>query len=235
MARILVVDDDPDVLKLVEKVLSTKKHQVFTALDAIKAMDMLNSSSFDLLISDGNMPHFSGFELVAQIKNNKRLSKMAVAMLTGMRERKDIEKAIRAGVDDYIVKPIDPMVLIQKVEHIFDKKPPVRHLECEVPINLRMSTAKCILDVRLTHISEIGMVLNAPFPLNEGQAIEVPLELFRRIEVKAPVMKVLRVQKIDDHNFEIRIGFVATNDNFTTTLRNWIDKNLNANKSKGAA
>lgn len=235
MARILVVDDDPDVLKLVEKVLSLKKHQVFSAGDAIKAMDMLNSSSFDLLISDGNMPHFSGFELVAQIKNNKRLQKMAVAMLTGMRERKDIEKAIRAGVDDYIVKPIDPMILIQKVEQIFEKKPPVQHLEVPVPETLRMSAAKATLDVRLARISEIGMVLHTSFALQEGQAIEVPLELFRRIEVKTPLMKVLRVQKLDDATFEIRIGFVATNENFTTTLRNWIDKNLNAQKSKGAA
>lgn len=235
MARILVVDDDPDVLKLVEKVLSLKKHQVFTAGDAIKAMDMLNSSSFDLLISDGNMPHFSGFELVAQIKNNKRLQKMAVAMLTGMRERKDIEKAIRAGVDDYIVKPIDPMILIQKVEQIFEKKPPVQHLEVPIPETLRMSAAKATLDVRLARLSEIGMVLHTSFALVEGQAVEVPLELFRRIEVKTPLMKVLRVQKLEDDTYEIRIGFVATNENFTTTLRNWIDKNLNAQKQKGAA
>jgi DNA-binding response OmpR family regulator len=233
VARILVVDDDPDVLKLVEKVLSTRQHEVFVASDAIKAMDMMNSSSFDLLISDGNMPHFSGFELVSTIKNNKRLQKMAVAMLTGMRERKDIEKAIRAGVDDYIVKPIEPFLLIQKVEAIFAKKPPTRHSECDVPENFKMSASKLVLDTRVIRISEIGLVIKTPFTLADGTLIDVPLEIFRRLDLKPPQMKVIGSHRIDENNFEIRIGFVAVNDNFTTTLRRWIDKNLNPNR--GAA
>src|SRR5210317_1448319 len=110
MARILVVDDDPDILRLADRVLSMGGHIVFRAQDAVRAMDLLNSSMFDLLISDANMPHFSGFDLVRHVRNNKRFNNMAIAMLTGLRERKDIERAVRAGVDDYIVKPIDPMV-----------------------------------------------------------------------------------------------------------------------------
>lgn len=233
MARILVVDDDPDVLKLVEKVLSSRQHDVCVASDAIQAMDFLNSSSFDLLISDGNMPHFSGFELVTTIKNNKRLHRMAVAMLTSLRERKDIEKAIRAGVDDYIVKPIEPMLLIQKVDSLFLKKPPAQHLECDVPKSLKMSSALAHIDIQITKISEIGLTIKAPFSLPEGHTIEIPLEVFRRLELKAPGMKVLSCTEMPDHFFELKIGFIATNENFTSTLRNWINKNLNP--KKGAA
>lgn len=233
MARILVVDDDPDVLKLVEKVLSTKNHEVFVASDAIKAMDLLNSSRFDLLISDGNMPHLSGFELVSTIKNNKRLQRMAVAMLTSLRERKDIEKAIRAGVDDYIVKPIEPLLLIQKVEHIFSKKPPVEHLECPVPENFKMSSSKMVIDIRVVRISEIGLTLRAPFHLSDGTPIDIPLEIFRRLDLKPPAMKVIGSTKTADNFYEIRVGFFAVNENFTSTLRNWLDKNLNPNR--GAA
>ena len=147
--------------------------------------------------------------------------------MTGLRERKDIEKAIRAGVDDYIVKPIEPMLLLQKVEQIFIKKPPVQHLECYVPENLKLSEAQVALSVKLVRISEIGLVLHTNFSLSEGSAIDVPLDLFRRLDLKAPPMKVLSCQPLSDHRFEMRVGFHAVNENFTSTLRHWIDKNLN--------
>src|SRR3954454_16418039 len=102
MGRILVVDDDPDILKLAEAVLVSAGHTVFVAEDALRAVDWLNHIEFDLLLSDANMPHYSGFELVNTIRNNDKFKKMAVAMLTGLRERKDVERAVKMGVDDYI-------------------------------------------------------------------------------------------------------------------------------------
>src|ERR1700735_1237149 len=106
MARILVVDDDGDIWKLVERVFAPGGHAVVTAPDAYQAMDKLDHVDFDLLISDANMPHFSGFELVQTVRKNPRFQNLSIAMLTGLRERKDIERALKVGVDDYIVKPI---------------------------------------------------------------------------------------------------------------------------------
>src|SRR5262249_28829124 len=120
MARILVVDDDKDILKLTERVFPQARHTVFTAEDAFKATDFLDHLDFDMLISDANMPHFSGFELVQTLRRNQRFERLAIAMLTGLRERKDIDRALKAGVDDYIVKPIDPMILMTKVQALFE-------------------------------------------------------------------------------------------------------------------
>ena len=115
MARILVVDDDTDILKLVERVLGQVGHTVFTAEDPMRAMDLIQRVGFDLLVSDANLPHYSGFDLVQTIRHEPKYANMSIAMLTGLREKKDIERAIKAGVDDYIVKPIDPLILIQKI------------------------------------------------------------------------------------------------------------------------
>lgn len=234
MARILVVDDDPDVLKLVEKVLSTNHHQVFTASDAMKAMDLLNASLYDMLISDANMPRFSGFELIRTIKNNKRLQRMAVAMLTGLRERKDIEKAIRAGVDDYIVKPIDPMLLLQKVEELFKRKPPMERAEFHMPETYKFAAAKCALDTRITTISETGLTLKSPVEIPEGLAVEVASELFRKIDIPTPHMKVISCRKIVEFHFDIKIAFIGINDNFCSKVRAWIHKH-NPESKKGVA
>ena len=68
------------------------------------------------------MPHYTGFELIHTVRNNPKFKHMSIVMLTGLRERKDVERALTVGVDDYIVKPIDPLLLIQKVNSLFEKK-----------------------------------------------------------------------------------------------------------------
>src|ERR1700743_1405189 len=99
MARILVVDDDPDILKMAESILVAAGHTVFVAEDALRAIDWLNNVSFDFLFSYAHMPQYSVFDLINTIRNNPRYENLAIAMLTGLRERKDVERALKMGVD----------------------------------------------------------------------------------------------------------------------------------------
>lgn len=233
MSRILVVDDDPDVLRVVDKVLKVSQHEVYTAVDAIRAMDLLNASKFDLLITDANMPQFSGFELVRTVKNNKRFDKMAIAMLTGLREKKDIEKAIRAGVDDYIIKPIDPMLLLEKVDSLFKKKPPAERLHYDLPPGSTYAAAQIATEARLVQLNELGLILHSNVEIAEGTAIEVTTNFFHKLEIKTPPpMKVISCRKLENE-YEIRVAFVTTNDAFYKRVRVWIGQATR--QMKGAA
>ncbi len=233
MSRILVVDDDPDVVRVVEKVLRHAGHEVFTAMDAMKAMDKLNSSLFDLMITDANMPKFSGFELVRTVKNNKKFSRMAIAMLTGLREKKDIDKAIRAGVDDYIVKPIDPMLLIQKVETIFEKNPPSERVEYNLPESTKLGAATMVCPVRLTSVTELGLVLRSPIEVLAGMNLEVGTEIFKKMDMRQPpALKVISCRKLAEFEFEVRVGFVGANDAFYQKVRAWIFAQSNSKMRK---
>ncbi len=223
MARVLVVDDDPDILRVVEKVLSMNQHAVFTANDAMKAMDLLNASTYDLMISDANVPRFSGFELVRTVKNNKRFHRMAICMLTGLREKKDIEKAIRAGVDDYIVKPIDPALLLQKIESILVKKPPMEKAEFNIPEEAKYADAELTVKARVAHISELGLVLRSRVEIPEGMAVQIATDLFKKMEMKAPPsMKVIGCKKHVEFDYEISVAFVGVSENFHQKIRAWI-------------
>jgi len=222
MARILVVDDDPDILRIVERVLKMSKHDVYTAYDAMKAMDLLNVSNYDMLISDGNMPRFSGFELVRTLKNNKRFTNMAIAMLTGLREKKDIDKAIRAGVDDYIIKPIDPALLVQKVESLFIKKPPTVQVEYEFPETANYTKAQIGLPCRLTKVTESEMTVRLHTEVPEGLTVELDTDFFKKLEAKAPSLKILSCRKILEFDYEVKIAFVGIGDTFQQKIRNWI-------------
>lgn len=235
MARILVVDDDPDILKIVEKVLSMNQHTVYMASDAMKAMDLLNASTYDLLISDANMPRFSGFELVRTVKNNKRFHRMAICMLTGLREKKDITKAIRAGVDDYIVKPIDPALLLNKIEAILLKKPPMEKAEINIPEDAKYATAQVTTTARVTHLSELGLVLRSRVEIPDGMAVQIATDLFSKMEMKTPPsLKVIGCKKLVEFDYEISIAFVGVSESFHQKVRAWI-LSQGTKKMRGAA
>lgn len=234
MARVLVVDDDPDILRVVEKVLRMQDHDVYTAHDAMKAMDILNSTTFDLLITDANMPQFSGYELARTIRNNKRFLKMAICMLTGRREKKDIEKAIRAGIDDYIVKPIDPTVLLQKIDAIFIKKPPADKIQYEFAENLHFAQAQLTIPARISQLTEMGLTLRSPVDVPEGIAIQLASLLFKRLEMQhPPAMKIISSRKQVEFDYEIRIAFANVSDSFHKKIRSWIS--AQKPQKKGAA
>jgi CheY-like chemotaxis protein len=222
MARILIVDDDADVLKFVDKVLSMQGHIVFKAQNAVQAMDLLNGSMYDLLISDANMPHFSGFELIHTVRNNKRFQNMGIAMLTGLREKKDIEKAVRAGVDDYIVKPIDPTILTQKVVELFKRRPPMEPAELKILDGHKMGLASLELPIQLQSFSELGLTFLSPFPFQEGHDLVLASEIFRRIQIPVPKMRVGQCETQSDGRHLIRISFMGINEAFIQKVRAWI-------------
>src|SRR5690606_17833750 len=132
MATILLVDDDHDILTFGKKVLASVGYNVMTAPDVVTAVNILNQQEFDLIISDANMPVHSGFDLLKTLKSEKRFQNIPIALLTARRGREDIEQAIRLGVDDYIVKPIDASLLIKKVEGLFKKMPPAENPSFEL-------------------------------------------------------------------------------------------------------
>lgn len=221
MARILVVDDDNDILRMGKKILTAGQYEVLTANDAIKAMDMLNTMPFDLLITDANMPHYSGFELVRTIKNSSRYKNMGIVMLTGRRDRNDIQTAIRAGVDDYIVKPIDPMLFLKKIETMFQKKPPEHRPEVEFAAGSALSEAQLTYKVKVKSVSELGVNLILPFQLEEGMIVDLGGEYFKHLGSEAPPMKVVKINSMRD-GFFTKLHFVGAKESFLQKIRSWV-------------
>ena len=233
MAHILVVDDDPDILKLSQKVLASEGHVVLTAEDAMKAMDLLHSARFDLMISDANMPHYSGFDLIQTIRRDQQYDHMAIAMLTGLRDRKDIEKAIHAGVDDYIVKPIDPLILGQKVKSLFDKKPPERHLEYVFSQNSGMVEAEVRVRSQLKSISEFGIVIETSAEMKVGAIVNLHCEFFTQHNLQTPPMKVIQVIRSGD-SWSVHLLFLGAREAVLQKIRGWIFSHSGSNSRKVA-
>ncbi len=221
MGRILIVDDDPDILKITDQVLTGVGHTVFVAEDALRAIDILNVADFDLLISDANMPHYSGFDLINTVKANVRFKDLTIAMLTGLRERKDVERALAAGVDDYIVKPLDPLLLIQKVDSLFSKNPPAQHPEISLA-GSTLAQGTMYRPMQVESVSELGLKVISDVLLTVGMIVEMDSDFFKSIGSEPPPMKVLSVEKLSNGSVRAQLIFMGAREAFLQKIRRWL-------------
>lgn len=104
---ILIVDDNPENLRLLELVLLNEKFTVRTARSAKEALEALDASVPDALLTDIQMPDTDGLELIRRVRLNPLTREMAILAVSANAMKQNIEEAFAAGCDDYITKPID--------------------------------------------------------------------------------------------------------------------------------
>ena len=118
MKRILIVDDSPTIRKLVGYVLKKKWYVTEEAEDGMDAMERLGASEIDLVIVDLNMPNMDGISFVKNLRNGYYNPDLPVVMLTTTQDGDLREEALGAGVNMFLTKPIQPDVLVDKIESL---------------------------------------------------------------------------------------------------------------------
>lgn len=128
MAKILVVDDDPDMRLAIASVLSSRSYQVIEACDGYEALRRLKEEKPDLMLLDLLMPGMDGFAVVKELRNSQKAEYPGVPVLviSSIREeashrRYELELGHRLDIDDYIEKPIEPFILLERVEKLLSK------------------------------------------------------------------------------------------------------------------
>ena len=111
--KILVADDDPDLLDLVAYALSQTGYLVVKASDGTEALSSFEAEAPDMVILDINMPGMTGFEVCSAIRGR---STVPVMMLTARGEEQDLVRALDLGADDYLTKPFSPRTLLARVK-----------------------------------------------------------------------------------------------------------------------
>lgn len=119
--RILVVDDEPDLVSTVKCRLEWFNCQVLTAANGQEGLDAAASEKPDIILLDTNMPVMNGHEMLERIKSRPDLKDIPVIMVTALCETSDIAKASSYGIEDYITKPFDYTVLMQKISDIMER------------------------------------------------------------------------------------------------------------------
>ena len=123
--RILIVDDEPRYLRLLEANLKTEGYTVVTAADGVQAIDAFSSHPADLVLLDIMMPRLDGFATCQRIR---QFSNVPIIMLTAKGEEQDRVKGLDLGADDYLVKPFSATELLARVRAVLRRaQPPIEN------------------------------------------------------------------------------------------------------------
>lgn len=118
MKKILIVDDEKDILEFLSYNLKKEGFSIYTASDGLEGLEKTKKIKPDLIIVDLMMPKMNGIEMCENIRNDKKLSNIIILFLTARSEDYTQIAALDSGADDFLKKPIKPKLLISKVKSI---------------------------------------------------------------------------------------------------------------------
>jgi two-component system, OmpR family, alkaline phosphatase synthesis response regulator PhoP len=120
--RILVVDDEEDILELVRFNLSKEGYQAICAETGERAVEIARTEMPDLIVLDLMLPGMDGLEVTKFLKNNPETQHIQIVMLTAKGEESDVVTGLELGADDYVTKPFSPKILLARVKAVLRRK-----------------------------------------------------------------------------------------------------------------
>jgi len=166
--RILVVDDEEDILELVRYNLTREGYRVVGALSGEAALKKARLEALDLIVLDLMLPGIDGLEVAKKLKANEKTRHIPIVMLTAKGEEADIVTGLELGADDYITKPFSPRVLLARVRTA-----------------LRRTTGKLEDDTTVVHIRELEIHPGRRSVLAEGKPVDLTYTEFQVLYILA--------------------------------------------------
>jgi DNA-binding response OmpR family regulator len=119
--KILIVDDEPDIVETLSFMLQARNFDVVTASDGLEGLAKIKSERPDLALLDIMMPGMDGYDVCVKLKTDKETKNIPVIMLTARGENESVIRAHKSGADDYIVKPFSLPTLVNKLNRLLYK------------------------------------------------------------------------------------------------------------------
>src|SRR5476651_942823 len=122
MPSILVIEDDDIMLKAIRNILNKDGFNVFTAKDGKEAFELLDTTDYDIVITDLMMPYANGLEVVSKLRNDNAKRNVGIIVVSSVGNEETITEAFRLGADDYLKKPIMAGELLIRIRKLLANK-----------------------------------------------------------------------------------------------------------------
>lgn len=216
--RILLVDDEPRNVAVLEGHLAPLGHELVRALDGRSALGLFETSRFDLVLLDLMMPGFTGLDVLTHIRADKQFQHVPIIIVTAFGEREQHVKAFESGADEFLEKPLDAAVLIARVKNLLDLKESRDQLADRNLSLERLQRAQRELTQFLVHdlrsplavvSSNIGWIKEelASEKADIVDALADATEATGRLQ--RMVDDLLTVSRLDDSEFPVRVEPIA--------------------------
>jgi signal transduction histidine kinase len=210
---ILIVDDNPQNLHLLGKVLQENSYEIEFATSGIAALDWLKVKQFDLILLDINMPGMDGFEVCRRIRSDKAFDFVPVVFLSAETERESILKGFELGAQDYVSKPFDSRELLVRIRTHLALRVTLEKLEIEKERAQSADNLKSAFLATMSHelrtplnsiIGFTGILMKEkPGPLNDEQKKQLSMVQSSARHLLTLINDVLDISKIEAGQLKI--------------------------------
>lgn len=116
MAKVIIVEDEPDLRELIVEELEDAGHQTLEASDGVEGLATIKAENPDVIISDIGMPRMDGYQFRQHLQNCPRFSKTPFLFLSALAFQQAVDRGMSVGADDYLIKPVDFNVLLSRID-----------------------------------------------------------------------------------------------------------------------
>ncbi len=226
MYTILLVEDNPADAKIMSFVIERKNYQVLHASEVYQAIEYLNDYKVNLILLDWLLPKISGIELLKTVRAMPKHKLTPVIIVSGKNETKDVQKALQGGASDYIVKPVDPLILNTKLDRLLTESND--WLSVELDTTERASQAA--VDLQLIKLSEVSVDIKSPLLFTIGSTFKLTAKVLLDIDLPSVLVKVFSVSDMVDGYCTLKCTLVGMKEVDLQKIRLKIRSNQHLSK-----
>lgn len=167
---VLVIDDNPMDVKIITRVVESSGFACFGFTEQAAGMEWLSKNTPKLIFLDLQMPEGSGYSLIPVIKKQAHLKKVPIVIISGKNLSEDVVKAVKLGASDYVIKPMDPLVVQEKIERTFAESGDYQDAEIGGPEGIE---AFQLRPLRVKSFSEFGVKIISEAPIAPGDNLQI--------------------------------------------------------------
>jgi two-component system cell cycle response regulator len=181
-ARVLIVDDIPTNVRLLEARLTAEYFEVVTATSGQQALDICASSDIDIVLLDVMMPEMDGFEVCKRLKNSHKTHHLPVLMITALDQPSDRVRGLEVGADDFLTKPVDDVQLLARVKSLVRLKALTDELRARAMTGQQIAVEDAIRAMDLISTSS-GSILVVDTDLRHAERLKNYLTPEHRVDI----------------------------------------------------
>lgn len=219
---ILVVDDDEDILKFLQKILESAGFTVVSAPSPEEARKLIALAPPHLTISDLNMDPEDGYHFIQSFKRQKSYGDVPIIVLSAVNEFNTVKKVVALGIADYAIKPIQPPMLLRKIKKALHNKE-FASWKPDADVATLLSIT---MDAEITELGETGYRIDGPFKLSPSKKLKVSSMEFREMGLEKYVHQSNNLMKSFKGGgiFSNDVTLVAINEEGASKIRKFAKK-----------
>lgn len=219
---ILIVDDDSDIRNLLTRILEPAGLKVLAAEGPAEARELLKQAPH-LILTDLNMEPEDGFAFIQGLKLHPDYDQIPILILSSQNDFKTVKKGISMGIQDYVLKPIQPSILLQKIKKVLAKQD---YLRWEIPKQEQIQI-NVDMKAQIVALGETGLRLGGPMKIPSDSEVKIKSPLFEELKISVLAMKSAKsIEPVFlNGSFQNDISFIGVNENDASSIRKFLAKN----------